>query len=77
MVLDYSIVCGLFKDAASRSGYTQRRMIGWLINNELEKDWKEAFMVLFRNLPRGTEENHEKPQDSLSPGRELNSGPPK
>jgi hypothetical protein len=36
------------------------------MNNELETMWKEAVMAAFKviswHLPRGTEENHEKPQ---------------
>jgi hypothetical protein len=32
--------------------------------------------VLFQNLPGGTEENHEVPQDSRSPGIDLNPGTP-
>jgi hypothetical protein len=39
-------------------------MIARLINNELERMWKEAivakFKVLSRHLPGGTEENHKK-----------------
>jgi hypothetical protein len=33
-------------------------------------------MVLSRQSPWGTEENHENPQDSRSPGRDFNPGPP-
>jgi hypothetical protein len=36
------------------------------VSNELERMWKEAvlaeFKAIFRYLPGGTEENHEKPQ---------------
>jgi hypothetical protein len=28
------------------------------------------------NLPGGAKENHEEPEDSRSPGRDFNSGPP-
>jgi hypothetical protein len=39
-------------------------MIGWLMNNHLERIWKEVVMaylkVLSWHLPGGTEENHEK-----------------
>jgi hypothetical protein len=34
------------------------------------------FKVLSQNVPRGTEENHETPQDSRSPFRDLNPIPP-
>jgi hypothetical protein len=50
--------------------------------NELERRWKEAVVVQFkvglvsRHLPVETEENHLS-QDRRSPGRDLNSGPPK
>jgi hypothetical protein len=41
-------------------------MVGLLMNNELDRTWKEAAMdqlkVLFRNFPGGIEENHEKSQ---------------
>jgi hypothetical protein len=37
-----------------------------IVNNELERMWKEVVMslfeVLYRYLLGGTEENHEKPQ---------------
>jgi hypothetical protein len=40
-----------------------RWMIGLLMNNELERVWKETviavFKVLFRHLPGGTEESRE------------------
>jgi hypothetical protein len=41
-------------------------MIEWLENEEFEKMLNEAvvahFKTLFRDLPLGTEENHDKPQ---------------
>jgi hypothetical protein len=48
-------------------------MIECLMNNELEKIWKEAvtayFKVLSQHLPEDTEENHETlSQEILSPG---------
>jgi hypothetical protein len=55
----------LFNAAFNISDYiaSNERMI---VNNELERMWKEAvvakFMVLSRHLPGGTKENHEKPQ---------------
>jgi hypothetical protein len=50
------------------------------MNNGLIKIWKEAvlakFKVLSRNLPEGTEKNHENlSQDRRSPSRDLNPGP--
>jgi hypothetical protein len=48
--------------------------------HELQMIWQEVvvayFNVLSRNLPGGTEENNTLSQDSLSPGRDLNAGPP-
>jgi hypothetical protein len=35
------------------------------------------FKVLSQNSPGGTEENHAKPQDTRSVGRDFNQGPPK
>jgi hypothetical protein len=51
------------------------------VNDELERMWKEApvakFKMLSQHLLGGTEENHENlNQDSQSPGRDLNPGPP-
>jgi hypothetical protein len=50
------------------------------VNKELERKWKEAVVaqltVLSRHLSGGTEENHEKPHNSRSPGRDSNPGPP-
>jgi hypothetical protein len=50
-----------------------------IVNNELERTWKEAvvaeFYVLYLHLSGGTKEYHEKPQNSRSPGRDLNPGP--
>jgi hypothetical protein len=56
-------------------------MIRLLMDNALERTWKEAvvayFKVLSRHLPGGTEKTHKNhSQDSLSPGRNLNSEPP-
>jgi hypothetical protein len=34
------------------------------------------FKVLSRHVSGGTEEDHEKPQNSLSPGRDLDPRPP-
>jgi hypothetical protein len=37
-----------------------------MVNDELKRMWKKAFVaqfkVLSQHLPRGTEKNHEKPQ---------------
>jgi hypothetical protein len=35
-----------------------------------------SFKTLSQHLPGGTEEIHESPQDSRSPGRDLNLEPP-
>jgi hypothetical protein len=48
-------------------------MIGRLLNDELERMWKEAVIAYFKvislqHLPRGTKENHESPQDSQYSG---------
>jgi hypothetical protein len=71
----------LFSCVFSVSGYvvSNKRMI---VNNELERMWKEAvmasFKVLSKHLPGGPEEKHEHlSQDSPSLGQELNLGPPK
>jgi hypothetical protein len=37
---------------------------------------RPSFSVLFHHLPGGTEKSHEALQDSQSPGRDLNPGPP-
>jgi hypothetical protein len=55
-------------------------MKGWYVKDELKglgrkRSWPN-FKVLPRNVSGGTEENHEKPQDSRSPVRGLNPGPP-
>jgi hypothetical protein len=58
-------IYSLFNDTFSKSDYiaSNERMI---VNNELERKWKEAvvaqFKVLSRHLPGGTKENHEKSQ---------------
>jgi hypothetical protein len=51
------------------------------MNDELERMWKEAVVakfkvLLFRHFPGGTEKNQNVSQHSLSPGRNLNPGPP-
>jgi hypothetical protein len=46
-----------------------RRLIGWLMNNELERIRKE---VLSRNLTWGAEENHDKPRSDSWLDRDLN-----
>jgi hypothetical protein len=52
-----------------------------LMNDELERIWKETVCELvkrpYRNLPRGAEEKYEKPQlRQPYPGRNSNSAPP-
>jgi hypothetical protein len=43
-------------------------------------NWKETIMskfkVISQHSPGGTEQNHEKPQNSWFPGQDLNPGPP-
>jgi hypothetical protein len=64
-VFIYLFIYSLFNDAFSISDYiaSNKRMI---VNNELERMWKETvvaqFKVLSRHLPGGTEGNHEKTQ---------------
>jgi hypothetical protein len=44
---------------------------------EFERKWLWCnFKVLSLYSPGGTDENHEKPQDSRSPGRDFNPKPP-
>jgi hypothetical protein len=59
----------------------QHRMIRSLVNNELERMWKEVVMAQFKvislRLSGGTEEDHGKPRlESRSLGRDLNLEPP-
>jgi hypothetical protein len=46
-----------------------RRMVERLVNDELERVWKEALVgylkYIWRNFHGGTKENHEKPQSLL------------
>jgi hypothetical protein len=55
-------------------------MIGWQVIDELETVWNKPswpnFKVLSRRSPGGTEENHEKPQNSRPLGRDLSQGSP-
>jgi hypothetical protein len=56
-------VCNLFNDAVSVSDCITSNE--WMVvNSELERTQKEAgltiFEALFRNLPGGTDENHER-----------------
>jgi hypothetical protein len=50
------------------------------MNNEFEEIGKKAVVVQLKvlspHLPGGTEENDGKPQESRSPDRDLNLGPP-
>lgn len=54
-------IYGLFNDF-SVAYAVQRRITGWLANDELETIWNEAAVALFkvisRNFSGGTEENH-------------------
>jgi hypothetical protein len=45
------------------------------MRNDLEESGCYVIEVLSRNLPRGTEENYEKRQDSRYPGRNSNQAP--
>jgi hypothetical protein len=38
----YLFVCGLFNSAVSSWDYIVCHMTGWLMNDELEKIWKEV-----------------------------------
>jgi hypothetical protein len=55
----------------------QRQIIGWLMDNESERIWKEAvvalFMILHRHLPRGTEDNLIMKKKKLSEGSQCSS----
>jgi hypothetical protein len=62
--LDCLSICGGSDDALSSSGY-KRRVVEWLLNNELEVIWT-GVVVSYLNVPswnaRGrTEENYGKP----------------
>jgi hypothetical protein len=58
--------------SVNNSGY-KGWMVGWLMNNELERMCKEAVMTYFKVIswhsPRGTDENHEKPVKSSIPAK--------
>jgi hypothetical protein len=58
----------------------QYRVMGWLVDNELGRMWKEAvvpwFKVLSQHFPLGAEEHHGKSYDSPSQGPDLDPGPP-
>jgi hypothetical protein len=55
-------------------------MVGWLVTKEFGRISKEvvmaSFEVLSRHLPRETKITTNLRQMSLSPGRDLNPGPP-
>jgi hypothetical protein len=57
----------------------QHRMLGYLVNSELEPMQKETIVTWFKALSRRLfgEENHETlSESSQSRGRDLNPGPP-
>jgi hypothetical protein len=62
-------VCGRVYDVVNTSN---DRMTG----NDLEENGRCLIEALCRHLPGGTEEDHEKPQASRCPGRDLNRAPP-
>jgi hypothetical protein len=56
------------------------RMRGWLVNNELERIWKEAVMTWFKLLSQnilGVTEKTTKTSDSQSLDQDSNLRPPK
>jgi hypothetical protein len=72
--LKMALLCGLFNDAVNSSLYN----VGWLMNDELERIWKEAvvtsFNVIPRHFPGWNKENLS--QDCRSQGWHSNPGPP-
>jgi hypothetical protein len=71
-------VCSLFNDVFHRLSVVWRGD-KWMMNCNgcIRKESWPSFRTLYQHLPEGTEEKHEKPQDSRSPGLDLNPGPPK
>jgi hypothetical protein len=71
---DVQIICSLFIGAVSNLGDQTTR------NNKPERMRKEAVITQFwfsaRHLPRKTDKNHEKIQNSRCPGRDSNRTPP-
>jgi hypothetical protein len=62
MIIIHSVV---YSTTPSTSQTTQRQLAGRLVNNELERIWKElvvTYPLLSWNLPKEAEENHEYPQ---------------
>jgi hypothetical protein len=64
------IWCRLFNMAVSSSAWVALNEIGWLVNGEKKRTWPN---LRCHPTPRGTEECHEIPGDSLSPDRDLTS----
>jgi hypothetical protein len=77
---EVSFIWALFNDAVTQSDYTASS--DWMVvNNELERTWKEAvvalFKVLFRHWAWGTEESIENfSQDSRCPDRDSKRASP-
>jgi hypothetical protein len=52
-------------------------MNGWLVNDELERIWKEGLVPNFKEIYRRSPEvKPRKTQNSRFPGHYLNPGPP-
>jgi hypothetical protein len=41
-------ILSLFNDTFSTSGHLKRQVIGYLVNNSLEKTWKEVIVTLLQ-----------------------------
>jgi hypothetical protein len=72
----YSFICSLFNDALSVTKSIRYQMMNW---KEFGRKWKSPnFKIPSWHSPGRTEKRHENlSQDSRSPGRGLNPGPPK
>jgi hypothetical protein len=66
----------LFREIIAVYSENLQKPINTLCGQNAELLIVKVGMVLSRNLPGGTKENHVEAQDSLSPGQDLNPGPP-